>query len=539
MSNSLVLLALAAATGLLARWYYWYTHNSIRSLRGPPPKTWLLGNIRDYFYQESVGDLDFKYVNDFGTAWRQTSPLGANVLMLVDPKGLQHVMHKSGYNYPKSVQVRIGSFNVTGKSILWTRFGDSHSRHRKVMNPAFTAPQLRSFLPLFRRGAAKMSQKWKDEVLSQTPQGKTIAVNKWLARTTLDVIGEAAFEYDFGALDDNKNEVTKAYDNMFIDSVLHPPLWNTVFQALWPYLPDGLLEYARYIPTREYTRFRQTLKLINKVSKQLIDHKSGQSEDKSSRDVMSVLVRANSSENPKTKLSEVEMVSQMAALTLAGHETTANTVTWFLYELANHPEYQEKLREEITHKRAEINARGDQDFSMEDLESLEYLQAAIKETLRFHPIVYHLIREAGKDDVIPLSQPITTETGKVITDIPVGKGQHIMINVAAYNRLPNVWGEDAQVWNPMRFIDNKVDTEIRLGMFGNLMTFSAGVRGCIGWRFSIIELQAIIVELVENFKYNIPEEKPEIARIPAGIMGPVVKGKMYEGIQMPLHVTAL
>lgn len=75
------------------------------------------------------------------------------------------------------------------------------------------------------------------------------------------------------------------------DSILHPPLWNTLFQALWPYLPDALLEYVRYIPTREYARFRRTLSLINKVSKQLIDHKSQLSEDSdtSSKDVMSVL----------------------------------------------------------------------------------------------------------------------------------------------------------------------------------------------------------------------------------------------------------
>ena len=62
-----------------------------------------------------------------------------------------------------------------------------------------------------------------------------------------------------------------------------------LFQALWPYLPDTLLEYVRYIPTREYARFRRTLNLINRVSKELIDHKSALSEDKSSKDVMSVL----------------------------------------------------------------------------------------------------------------------------------------------------------------------------------------------------------------------------------------------------------
>lgn len=72
------------------------------------------------------------------------------------------------------------------------------------------------------------------------------------------------------------------------------------------------------------------------------------------------------------------MVSQIAALTLAGHETTANTITWLLWELAKHPEYQEKMRAEVRQKRAEIAARGDSDFSMEDLENMVYLQAALK-----------------------------------------------------------------------------------------------------------------------------------------------------------------
>lgn len=56
---------------------------------------------------------------------------------------------------------------------------------------------------------------------------------------------------------------------------------------------------------------------------------------------------------------------------------------------------------------------------------------------------------------------------------------------------------------------------------------------------SMIEMQAIAVDLVENFQFSIPKEKPEIIRVPAGIMIPMVKEKMHEGTQMPLHVTAL
>ncbi|EKM51869.1 uncharacterized protein PHACADRAFT_262258 [Phanerochaete carnosa HHB-10118-sp] len=523
---------------LVLRNYRWLTHRSIWYIRGPSVKSALLGNVRDMAYQENVGDLDFKYMREYGAVWKMQYALGSKVLMVADPKALQHIFHKSGYLYPKTTQARLSAFIIAGKNILWAPTGDIHSRHRKVMNPAFSTPQLRSFLPIFRKSSAKLCQLWKDQILSQAPGGATILVNIWLARTTLDVIGEAAFGFEFGALYNSDNELSKAYHNMFADSMLYPTAWNAVFQTLWDYIPDSILECVRYVPTREYARFQYTMRIFNKYSQQLIAQKSAAPvDDKSSRDVMSILVRANASEDPRSKLSDEEMVSEMCALTLAGHETTANTITWMLWELAKHPEYQEKLRVEIAQKRAEVIARGESDFGVDDLESMGYFQATIKETLRYHCIVFHLNRVASQDDVIPLTYPIVTSIGKTISEIPVAAGQVIMPNIAVYNRLPEMWGADAHEWDPMRYIDGRVHTQIRLGMFENLMTFSAGVRGCIGWRFSVIETQAIVADLIENFQFSIPEDKPEIVRVPATIMSPMVKGMMHEGSQMPLHVT--
>lgn len=150
------------------------------------------------------------------------------------------------------------------------------------------------------------------------------------------------------------------------------------------------------------------------------------------------------------------MVSQMAAFTLAGHETTANTVTWLLWELTNHVGIQDQLRAEIAQKRQEIHERGDIDFTMDDLEAMPLLQAVVKvclpprlsryrrsykklsqETLRYHPIAYALFRTAARDDVIPLSQPVVTTSGEVVSEIPIGKGQVIWTSLAGYNRY--VW----------------------------------------------------------------------------------------------------
>ena len=71
------------------------------------------------------------------------------------------------------------------------------------------------------------------------------------------------------------------------------------------------------------------------------------------------------------------MTAQMSTLTFAGHETTSSTISWLLWELAKHPEFQEKLREEIIDKKAEVSARGDQYFSVDDMETMELLQASL------------------------------------------------------------------------------------------------------------------------------------------------------------------
>ena len=84
------------------------------------------------------------------------------------------------------------------------------------------------------------------------------------------------------------------------------------------------------------------------------------------------------------QLSKAEMVAQMATLTIAGHETTANTLTWLLWELAKQPKYQDQLRDEIKHKREEVVDRDGEgsDFRMEDLESMPFLQALLKVSKR-------------------------------------------------------------------------------------------------------------------------------------------------------------
>jgi cytochrome P450 len=166
-------------------------------------------------------------------------------------------------------------------------------------------------------------------------------------------------------------------------------------------------------------------------------------------------------------------------LIIAGHDTTSNTLVWILWELAKDQESQRRLREEITAMRAKSTAT----FTASDYDNMPFLNAVIKEGLRMHPLLPLIYRKAGRDDVIPLAEPVTTKDGRAIREIPVSKGQTLVCSAAGYNRSPTVWGDDADTWRPERWI-NMEKHKHSVGMMANLMSFGAGIRGCIGWKFS-------------------------------------------------------
>ncbi|OCH92291.1 cytochrome P450 [Obba rivulosa] len=507
-------------------------------IRGPSSPSWLFGNILQFNRQDQAGDLDFKWFREFGSTWRLRGILGESILMTADPKALQHIFHKSGYSYRKPADNNEINRLFAGPGLVWAS-GHVHQRQRKIMNPAFSAPQLRTFIPVFQRNIRKVTETWKNE-LSARPEGRmTDCVHVWFTRATLDIIGEAAFDYSFGALSKAGSRLLDVYNNMFLDATMYPSKLDLLVKATWEYLPPSVLWLVDYLPLKDIKRMKQIRRAFHKEAQKLLKDKTERlvAGKEGKKDVMSVLVRANASENPRSRLSDAEMTAQMGATTIAGHDTTATTLTWLLYELSKNPDYQRKMREEIRIVRSSATARGDDSFSVEDLDSMVYCMAALKETLRYHAIVVGVVRVAEKDDIIPLQYPVVSKSGELVREIPIHAGQRIMSSFCAYNRLPQVWGDNADVWDPTRFLNHDVKRETSVGMFANIMTFSAGIRGCIGWRFSVMESQAIIAEILENFEFSLPPNPPEIQRLPAMVVAPAVRGEIEKGAQMPLQIS--
>ncbi|KAI6157016.1 cytochrome P450 [Pisolithus tinctorius] len=162
-------------------------------------------------------------------------------------------------------------------------------------------------------------------------------------------------------------------------------------------------------------------------------------------------------------------------------------MTWALLELARHPDIQTKLREEL------LSFGGEPSYN-QFTTGLPYLDAIVQEALRLYPAGQDWIRRADEDDVIPLSEPVRTKSGEVVDSIAVERGTEVGISVFCMKRSEAIWGPDAKVFRPDRWLEaggvTKKAQEVK--GFRHLLTFGDGPRTCLGKWFAVAEIKVCV-----------------------------------------------
>ncbi|TKY89109.1 hypothetical protein EX895_001640 [Sporisorium graminicola] len=415
------------------------------------------------------------------------------------------------------------------------------------------------------------------------PGAPVLDMGWWCTRAALDIIGDTGFGYHFESLKidvDPAIVVERPGDKLgnAFNALFKMALKISFSRFLQIYLSNfRLLRWVDHIPTQRQRANKEAYGKLEEVSMEIVQRKKREIQSEmqaevqargstkangngasagftkadfdekdssgagagsaSGKDLLHLMMRANMAADvsPREKLDDAELIGQITTLLIAGHETTSNQTAWTLWLLAQKPQVQQKLRDEIH----DHFGRGmERDPGYDELMSMEYLDAVCKESFRCKSAVPSTIRVANTSAEIPLSRPYPTRDGRsTVTSVHVPKGLEVIIPIQVINSDPAIWGPDAAEFVPERWLNLPASARHN-GLPMHLMTFISGPRGCIGNRFALAEFKAMLCHLVGNFQFDEVDGWKIEAKQTAVIRSRVI-GQEDVGPQMPLRVSRI
>nr|XP_048283215.1 cytochrome P450 4F3 isoform X2 [Myodes glareolus] len=250
-----------------------------------------------------------------------------------------------------------------------------------------------------------------------------------------------------------------------------------------------------YYFTWDGMRFRKACRLVHDFTNAVIQERRRTLPDQGEDDILKAKAKAKtldfidvlllSKDEHGKALSDEDIRAEADTFMFGGHDTTASGLSWVLYNLARHPEYQERCRQEV---RELLRDREPEEIEWDDLAQLPFLTMCIKESLRLHPPVTAISRCCTQDIVLP--------DGRVIP-----KGVICRISIFGTHHNPTVW-PDPEVYNPFRFDADSSKGRPSLAF----IPFSAGPRNCIGQTFALSEMKVALALTLLRFRV-LPDDK--------------------------------
>ncbi|KIY46390.1 cytochrome P450, partial [Fistulina hepatica ATCC 64428] len=491
---------------LCAVWYNYRIRTScFRDVPGPKNDSWVFGHYLKIWKREPSALLE-EWARQYGPTLKFYAFFGK-------PEATRYLLAR-----------------ILGAGLLITE-GEKHKQQRRVMNPAFGPVQIRELTEFFVEYSLELRDAWFEQVLKQGGASAKVNVLSWLGRMTLDVIGRAGFNYEFNALKGDKNELNQAMTTVFKHEprfqVIHSlRMWMPVLRLIpMPLEKDKEVRLAQSKMMGIGKRLVHDAQTLATSAEKMAEGK------KSGRDLLSLLVRANMSKDihESLRMSDEDVLAQVPTFFVAGHETTSTATTWALLALSQHPDIQAKLREEL------FDAPTDTP-TMDELNALTYLDCFVKESLRVYSPVPSTIRVATVDDDLPLGTPFIDSRGVAHHEIRIKRGSQIIIPITAMNHDPAVWGSDALKFRPERWLAPPEGSKTMPGIWSNQMTFLGGHHACIGYRFAIVEMKALLFVLLRAFEFEEAIPASEIMSKASLVQRPVIRSDPQKGSQLPMII---
>ncbi|XP_076775800.1 cytochrome P450 4F5 isoform X3 [Arvicanthis niloticus] len=400
------------------------------------------------------------------------------VLRLVDPAFVAPVLQAPALVAPKDMTFLRFLKPWLGDG-LFLSSGEKWNRHRRLLTPAFHFDILKPYVKIFNQSVNIMHAKWKHLSLEGSAR---LEMFENISLMTLDSLQKCLFGYDSNC---------QGSPSEYISAILE--LSSLIIKRSYQ-----LLMYVDflYYHTADGRRFRKACDLVHNFTDAVIRERrrtlSSQSVDEflksktksKTLDFIDVLLLAKDEHGKELSIEDIR--AEADTFMFGGHDTTASALSWILYNLARHPEYQERCRQEVLEllkdrETEEIEWWAWKSLLLQllvtmliaalltgdDLAQLPFLTMCIKESLRLHPPAIDVLRRCTQDIVLP--------DGRVIP-----KGNICVISIFGIHHNPSVW-PDPEVYDPSRFDPENRQKRSPL----SFSPFSAGPRNCIGQTFAM------------------------------------------------------
>lgn len=413
-----------------------------------PPGQFLLGNLREF--RRDVLGLVMESAATYGDIVR--CRLGPQIVHLLNhPDHVEQVLQKRSSNYDKNTRSSASIRAVTGESLL-TCNGEAWKRRRRIDQPAFHHRQIIGFAEQMTAAAEVMIRSWRDR--------QVLDISSEMARLTYSIVGQTLFSFNTG---EDAATVEKAM------RVILPHVFGRL---------GNLANSPGWLPTPANRRFRKSLAEVDQVVYRIISqHRHAQENGDPDTDLLSMLMRVRDSETG-AGLDDSQLRNETITFLLAGHETTANALTWTFYLISRHPEVERRLLAELT------DVLGGRTPTLEDIPNLTYTRTVIQESMRLYPPIWIIERRVIEEDVIG--------------GYTLPAGSAVVISPYALHRHPSFWDRPEE-FDPSRFESPAPAAYI---------PFGAGPRSCIGSEFAMLEAQLITAMVMQAFHLDLVPGHP-------------------------------
>ncbi|XP_057564782.1 cytochrome P450 4F2-like isoform X1 [Hippopotamus amphibius kiboko] len=485
-----LLLLLVGASWLLARilTLTYTSYSNSRRLRHFPqaPKcNWFLGHLGLFPPTEQrmrdFTQLVANYPQGFKIWMGPITPL----VIFCHPDLIRTVANASATVAPKDVVFYDFLKPWLGDGLLLSA-GDKWSRHRRMLTPAFHFNILKPYVKIFIKSADIMHAKWQ---LLVTEGHTCLDMFEHISLMTLDSLQKCIFSFDSNCQEKPSEYIAAILELSALVAKRHQQIFLHM-DLLYHFTPEG-------------RRFHKACRLVHDFTdaiiqerhrtlpKEVVDEFLNAKAKSKTLDFIDVLLLTKDEDGKG--LSDEDIRAEADTFMFEGHDTTASGLSWVLYNLAKHPEYQERCRQEVQEL---LRDRDPKEIEWDDLTQLPFLTMCIKESLRLHPPVIVISRRCTQDTVLP--------DGRIIP-----KGVICLISIFGTHHNPSVW-PDPEVYDPFRFDPENIKGRSPLAF----IPFSAGPRNCIGQTFAMTEMKVVLALTLLRFRVlpgkEEPRRKPEL-----------------------------